>query len=80
MAGNKKEIIRELKLRLEICNAKRILAEEALAPVAKQSTQRGARMQLMYEHMYNNTYDASAWFTLPHHMHSWFNKDGSPVL
>jgi len=76
MAGNKKEIIRELKTRLEICNSERELYRVALAPFKQQATQRGARMQGMMRRL--KDIQRTTGITIPDEFYDWFDKDGVP--
>lgn len=70
MAGNKKEIIRELKTRLEICTSKKELYKAALEPVRAMATKRGARMQIMWEFIQDSSY------IFPEEFREWFDSDG----
>lgn len=70
---NKKEEIRLLKLQLKECKGKLHLAETVLEPIKKQSSQRGARMQIMHKFMKETT-------RVPMFIELYFDKDGVPLL
>lgn len=72
--SNKKEIIRELKIRLEICNGQKILYRDTVEPYSKKATQRGARMQIMLKYMHDNN------IIVPKQISDWFNVDGTVKL
>ena len=73
---NKKEEIRLLKNRVVTLTSKLGLAEEVLEPYKKSATQRGARMQIMYQHICDIAeYD----YELPEHFKEWFDMYGAPL-
>jgi len=70
---NKKEEIKYLKHQLRIAKSQAYIATQALEPVSKLASQRGARMQIMKEMI--EEYDDG----LPNIMKQWFNRDGVPL-
>jgi len=69
---NKKEEIKYLKQQLQIQTVHADLAMEVLEPYKQRCTQRGARMQIMYEYIKGDGY-------IPEEFDGWFDKDGVPL-
>lgn len=74
MAGNKKEIIRELKIRLEICNSKKELYKAILIPIQEQNIQRGIRLQLMMKFLEQINRELE--IEPPQEFFTWFDEKG----
>jgi len=73
---NKKEEIKYLKEQLKYYKSIAYIAKEALEPVNKIASQRGARMQLMMEFILKtNSYHS---IIIPKEFNDWFDIDGVP--
>ena len=71
---NKKEEIRQLKQQLRIAKSSCFVAEKALQPFQNCCVMRGARMQLMIDHMKLKNVD------IPEYFKDWFDIRGVPKL
>ena len=74
----KKEEIKYLKQQLKIQTVHADLAMEVLEPYKQKCTQRGARMQIMYEYIKSINPEVFG-LKYPEEFDEYFDKDGVPL-